>query len=44
MCSFGAPLYTLYTAYRPAEFAEDVLWLIVCGLGIGQDIDSFHQL
>ena len=38
------PIILLYNAYWPVEFAEDVLWLIVCSLGIGQDIDTFHQL
>lgn len=26
----------------PAECAGDALWSIVCILGIGQDINSFH--
>jgi len=38
------PTLLLYDAYCPAEFTEDVLWLSVCGLGVGQDIENFHKL
>lgn len=38
------PIILLYSTYCLAEFAEGIPWLVVCGLGIGQDIDNFHQL